>query len=164
MRKINAYWWIKPVWTAGTKANRIKLINDACFIVNGKEYWIPAGYECDGASIPRAFWWVPGIGTPTEGFNALGAWGHDPLFLTHALSFEEANEVAYQLWLDAGKRKWAAKTMWAAVASPAGRLAWRNDAADAEELARIRNELKHRPDKEKFDNLWFVQQNLPIAA
>lgn len=157
--KIKAWFDVTPEWTAvlGGKPNEIMLSRDWVFYVNGTPYVVPRGYICDGASIPRAFWWVPGIGTPTQGVNAVGAWAHDPLFLTHVLTFTESNEVAFQLWLQAQKSKAAARTMWLAISSPAGLLAWRNTDKDRRELAKMRDMIRARPDRERFTSLWFAE-------
>ena len=153
----------KPVWSAGADADKIVLQNDWMFEIDGVEYWIPAGYECDGASIPAAFWAFPGIGSPTQGFNAIGAWAHDALYLTHAVERKVADEVAYQLWIQAGKPKWSARVMWLAIRSPAGAWAYRNTAKDMEELAKVRKLIRQRTDQRKFQSLWFVNRAMPIS-
>lgn len=154
---MKAHYIERPQWRPTYKDNIIELAKDWCFIVDGTEFWVPCGYQCDGASIPSMFWAVPGIGSPTSGFNAIGAWAHDPLYLTHALTRSQADEVAFQLWRQAGKPLWAARVMWAAVRSPAGAWAWRNTGVDIEELALNRRMLNWRGDKAKFESLWFAK-------
>ena len=158
----DAYWLFVPIWSdaPGKDPNAIRLHEDACFRVDfsdgsSVEYWIPRHYVCDGASIPRGFWWVPGIGTPTQGDNALGAWAHDPLFLTHALSFADSNNVAFYLWKRTDKRLWACRAMWAAVSTPFARLAYRNTKEDLVALEDVRRMVESRPDKAKFESLWY---------
>ena len=153
---MKAFYYEQPKW-GPSPANEdwIRLAKDWCFVVDGTEFWVPQDYDSDGASIPGLFWLLPGIGTPTEGYNAVGAWAHDPLYLTQALPFNVCNEVARQLWIQAGKHKFDAKLMYWAVQSPIARLSYRQSDKDKQELARIRNSLKHRPDKSNFDSLWF---------
>lgn len=161
---MKAQYFEKPVWSATSDEDKIELQNDWCFEVDGTEYWIPKGYICDGASIPAAFWIIPGIGTPTSGFNAIGAFAHDALYLTHALTRSQADEVAYQLWRQAGKPRWAARTMWTAIRSPAGAWAYRNTFKDMEELAKVRCIIRFREDKKKFQSLWFVNKVLQLDS
>lgn len=161
---MKAVYFEKPIWSATTKEDIIELQKDWLFVVDNIEYWIPAGYKCDAASIPAPFWIVPGIGTPTSGFNAIGAFAHDALYLTHALTRSQTDEVAYQLWIQAGKPRWAARTMWAAVRSPAGAWAWRNTWKDLEDLAAVRKIINFREDKSKFQSLWFTGRTLPLSA
>lgn len=164
---MRAWYYELPHW-GPSMADPKRLIRlepeDWCFVIDGTEFWVPAGYDCDGASVPRAFWWIPGIGAPTQGINAVGAWMHDPAFLTQAIPFSVANEAARQIWIQAGKQSAAASIMKAAVSSPFGRLAYHNSAKDKEELARIRNQLKHRDDKAKFESLWFRDKQFALAA
>jgi hypothetical protein len=42
----------------------LRTLEDIHFDLAGIEYTIPAGFECDGASIPRAFWRI--IGPPID--------------------------------------------------------------------------------------------------
>lgn len=143
-----------PKWVI--KNNRGWLEEDWYFIVDGVKYWIPALiYDIDGASIPWLFRKIPFIGRPFDLNNLLGAGAHDPLFLTHVLGFDKANEVARQLWVQSGKSKFAAGTMKAAVSSPFGKLAYYNTQADIEELNLVRRQIKRRQDWQKFETLWF---------
>jgi len=159
---MKAYYTEKPQWQSTHREHIIELVKDWCFVVDGTDFWIHSGYRCDGASIPAIFWAFPGIGSPTSGFNAIGAWAHDALYLTHALTRSQADEVAFQLWRQAGKPLWAARTMWAAVRSPAGAIAYRNTGEDLEELAINRQIIRLRDNREKFQSLWFVDKPMPI--
>lgn len=143
-----------PDWTV--KDGRGWLNSDWYFIVDGVKYWIPALiYDIDGASIPWLFRKIPFIGRPFDKDNLTGAGAHDPLFLTHVLGFEGANEVARQLWILSGKSKQAAGIMKTAVSSPFGRVSYYNTQKDIEELQKIRQQIKWRDDWKKFEPMWF---------
>lgn len=161
--KVKARFLEFPEWTqARTGSNDIKLLKDWCFLVSLDdgpeiEYWVPAGYVCDGASVPRAFWVLPGVGSCTDPINVAGAFAHDPLFETHALSFSICNEIARQLWIQAGKSEFGAREMWLAIASPAGLLAWHNTDEHLEQLKADRALILDRSDNiDKFTSMWFV--------
>lgn len=152
---MRASYSIDPEWYVYRK-DRAYLLKDWNFTVDGTDFWIPRLiYDIDGASIPWLFRKVPIIGRPFDKANLIGAGAHDPLFLTHVLGFDKANEVARQLWVQSGKSKFAAGTMKAAVSSLFGKIAYHNTQADIEELNLVRRQIKQRQDWQKFETLWF---------
>jgi hypothetical protein len=110
-------------------------------------YWIPRGYVYDGASIPRIFWFL--IGSPFEPVFAAAALVHDWFYLTHLVPRAVADECLYQLLRACGVGTVRAHIIWAAVRSCAG-FAWTNNVKDTIELKRIIQELRGRPDRDKF--------------
>ena len=139
-----------PEWTIANEKGHIRLTKDWYFTIDGRKIWIPEGYVCDGASIPRAFWSI--VGSPFDPVNAIGAWAHDYLYLTHLTDKKTADEVAFQLWRKSGKGLWASRTMWFAV-SKFGGSAWKNNDEDEKSLVELRTMIDIRPDKEKFDKV-----------
>jgi hypothetical protein len=134
--------------TCDEKKNWIKLVKDFWFDVDGHRYWIPRGFEFDGASIPRAFWfWV---GSPFEPQFWEAALIHDWLYLTHILPRNIADEAFRLALLQAGVGAVRARIMWAAVRSPAGALAYRTDKEDAKYLAELRAMVQTYPNPDAY--------------
>ncbi len=127
---------------------------DFCFFVDGIPMWVPKGDIIDGASIPWLARFI--VGNPFDEDNAKGAAGHDPLYETHALPRDLADECARQLWIQAGKNPNKARLMWTALRS-AGWAAWPNSVEEQIILEQTRAMLRLRPDCEKFKTLWFNQ-------
>lgn len=136
----------------------VELVKDLCTVIDGTEYWQPSSYSIDGASIPRLVWAIPGIGSKTDPENLAGAFPHDGFFLTHCVPFNIANEAARQIWISAGKGNFAARVMYGAVASPVGKMAWKNGPDEMAELFRLRAIIRQRPDWEKFKSMWFADK------
>ena len=143
-----------PVYKRGDKWGYIELVTDYCFFIDNKSFWINAGYQCDGASIPRIFWSI--IGSPFDPEKVPAAFAHDALYLTHAVTRAVADEVLFQLLLQGGCRLRTARTMWAAVRTFAY-PAWTNNAQDKQDLAEARGMIGVRPDRDKFTSLWVTQ-------
>lgn len=61
---------------------------------------VPAGFEYDGASIPRAAWSI--IGSPFAPEFMTAAVFHDWLYYTHTLNREDADQVLYDLLRENG--------------------------------------------------------------
>lgn len=161
---IKAWYEHRPIWRPANNRGHIELYRDFCFWVQkNKEpavpYWVPGvyeplnlpGYVCDGASIPGVL--SPVYGAWSEPINATGAWPHDPLYLTHALSRDICDEVARQIWIQAGKGEWLARQMWVGIRT-GGALAWPNNAQDSKDLGDMRTLIAQRPDRDKFTSLW----------
>lgn len=75
----------------------LRTLTDLHFILAGKEYTIPAGFECDGASIPRTFWRL--IGPPMDCHYIEEAIRHDWLYRCQVVS-RKAADKAFFVWLD----------------------------------------------------------------
>jgi len=155
-----AKWIIRPQWQGSDKPNRLKVTNDCCFAVDGIWYWIPGGYEADGASVPKPLWYI--AGTPFEPDNAEPGIAHDALYLTHAVNRGAADEILFQLKraheLMIGTRPrlahYRAWKMWAGVRA-AGGFAWPNNGADKAELVRLKILVSQSEDWAKYQSLWF---------
>lgn len=147
---IKASYDFEPEWTKANEKGHVRLSKDWYFIIDGRKIWIPAGYVCDGASIPRAFWSI--CGSPFDPINVIGGFAHDYLYLTHLTDKKTADEVAFQLWRQSGKSLWMSRTMWFAV-SKFGGSAWKNNEEDEKSLVELRSIIDTRPDKEKFDKV-----------
>ena len=61
---------------------------------------VPAGFEYDGASIPRSCWSI--IGSPFAPEFMTAAVFHDWLYYTHTLNREDADQVLYDLLRENG--------------------------------------------------------------
>jgi hypothetical protein len=140
-------------YKAANSCGHIELTKDFNFFIDLKSYWLPRGYVCDGASIPRIFWSI--IGSPFDPEKVPAAFCHDALYLTHAVSRPVADEVLFQLLLQGGCRLRTARTMWAAVRSFAY-PAWTNNAQDKNALAAVRGVVGNRQDRDIFTSLWFA--------
>lgn len=132
--------------------HHVRLLQDHLIMIGPRAVWIPSGYVCDGASIPRLFW--PVVGRPLERNNVFYAIPHDFLYLTHIASRSLADEVLFQLALQAGESKWEARKEWAAV-RVAGAGAYRNTEEDEKDLIMVKAMIAARSDRDKF-NLWTI--------
>lgn len=141
-------------YKAANSCRHIELTKNFNFFIDLKSYWLPSGYQCDGASIPRIFWSI--IGSPFDPEKVPAAFCHDAIYLTHAVSRPVADEVLFQLLLQGGCRLRTARTMWTAVRVGAW-WAWKNNAEDKSDLAKTRTTIEARPDIELFRSLWFAQ-------
>lgn len=74
---------------------------------------IKKGFEYDGASIPKIFWWL--IGSPFSGKYRLAATVHDALYATQLLSKDKADDIFYNIMIEDGVSKWKALLMYSAV-------------------------------------------------
>jgi hypothetical protein len=153
---VRAWFNERPVWRRSEKKGLVELYLDWCFFIDHVPYWVPAGYDCDGASIPRPLWSI--TGSPYHPRNLEAAFSHDPLYWTHAVPRKVADEVARQLWMQSGHSKWAAGRRYRAVRTPIGAWAWRRSKGEAKELLEMRTVLSKRPDRAKFETLWFATE------
>jgi len=140
----------EPCYHKANSKGHVQLDKDWLFHINNRSIWIPKDYICDGASIPRPFWSI--VGSPFDPINVVGAWAHDYLYLTHLTDRSTADEVAFQVWRQAGMGLGKARIMWGAVRSCAS-FAWKNNKEDKEELIKLRALIESRPDKAKFDKV-----------
>lgn len=141
---------VEPVYHKANKYGHIQLDKDWCFYIDNRQIWIPEGYVCDGASIPRIFWMI--VGSPFDPINAVGAWPHDYLYLTHLTTKNIADEVGFQVWRQAGMTLRKARTMWFAV-NKFARFAWKNNKEDEKSLVELRAIIASRPNNGRFDKV-----------
>ena len=62
----------------GVRGGSWALAHDWTVVFRGEYYHLPAGFETDGASIPRPLWWI--CGTPLEVPRLYAAIIHDYLY------------------------------------------------------------------------------------
>jgi len=150
---MKAFYVDRPQWRRGDAPGTVDLTADWYVCYDKFQLWIPAGYECDGASIPRFLWSV--TGSPYDPLNIEAAFIHDALYLTHAFTREVADEIAFQIWMQSGLPKWKARNRWAAVRS-FGYFSWKNTEKDKQDLKAMKEILVNRNDVDKFTTLWFT--------
>lgn len=83
---------------------------------------VPAGFECDLASVPRVLWWW----ASPDGKYRAAAVIHDFLYRTQECSRRAADAVFYHAMRAAGVRRTQALAMWAGVRL-GGWVAWRRN-------------------------------------
>ena len=147
---IKAWYGVEPIYRKANSYGHVQLGADWCFHIDGRTIWIPKDYICDGASIPRPFWSI--VGSPFDPINVVGAWPHDYLYLTHLVDKKTTDEIAFQIWRQAGMTLRKARTMWFAVHAFAG-FAWKNSKEDEKSLVELRALIASRSDKDKFDKV-----------
>lgn len=103
---------------------------------------VAAGFETDGASIPRFFWRV--IGEPFESRAMPAALAHDALYATEAMRRVDCDFVFRELLRRRGVG-WCRRTaMWAAVRC-FGWIVWRRHTRESRRAARRFVELASEP-------------------
>lgn len=92
----------------------------------GKRYsfWIQAGFEFDGASIPRGLWRL--CGHPLEAPRIAAALVHDWLYRAQVLDRGVADEIFNVLCKEVGMSAWRTGPEWAAL-RVCGWVAWRSN-------------------------------------
>jgi hypothetical protein len=106
---------------------RIRLTADFKFTsAGGRTFIAPAGFVCDGASIPAQA--APIIGHSLSSLNAPFGVGHDYLCRTGLVTKERADLIAYELARHAGHTYRHACEIWVAI-SKFGSSAWTANAA-----------------------------------
>ncbi len=88
-------------------------VQDAKYTYKKREFIVPAGFQFDGASIPRIFWRV--MDTPFHPRYMPAALPHDRLYETHEFDKAWADELFYKLLLAHGVPEMKARLMWRAV-------------------------------------------------
>lgn len=92
-----------------------RLCYDWTVVFRGEYYVLPAGFETDGASIPRWLWWL--CGTPLQVPRLYAAIVHDYLYgggdadATRA----DADDLYRDLQIALGVPRWKAYVEWAAL-------------------------------------------------
>lgn len=79
----------------GKKGDCLALLEDLEYNCNGKNFTIPAGFVCDGASIPEFLW--ASISPAIDPRTLDGALAHDFLYRTtsHPFTRKEADDLFY---------------------------------------------------------------------
>jgi len=92
---------------------------------------IPAGYDCDGASIPKMFHWL--VGNPFDSKFIEAAFIHDWIYWTHCKSRDIADWLFYHTLIENGVPKVKALVMYNAVRL-FGYKYWENTVDDIVEM------------------------------
>lgn len=71
------------------------LDDDWCVSVRSSVFVVPADFSSDGASVPRALWWL--CGDPMERPRLYAAMLHDWLYTTGVVSRAEADAIYYAM-------------------------------------------------------------------
>lgn len=82
---------------------------------------VPNGFQTNGASIPRPFWFIVGSPYAPEVIHA--ALVHDWLYLCHAVDRTTADDIFYERMIADGVLRWRALIMRVAVRIFGG-MAW----------------------------------------
>lgn len=109
---------IKTEWL--DDGRKMRLLDPVFYLDDAGLDWIAkAGMVFDGASIPRAFWWL--IGSPFTGKYRRAAVIHDQYYKYGRGGFgtirprKDVDKVFYELMIKLGVSKWRAKAMYRAV-------------------------------------------------
>ncbi len=108
---------------------------------------IPAGFPCDGASIPPLAW--PLLYQAFDPRVMVAATVHDWLYYTHSLPRAVADTLLEKLLLQASAAQFKARVI-SGVVRLLGGLFWPNDAEDEQLLRELYQRHQHRPDVDKF--------------
>lgn len=112
--------------------------------------WVPKFFQYDGASIPPAGYQI--VGTPFNPRFMIPAVVHDWLYYTQQFSRDVADEIFYELLIEAGVPKLKAIVMRESVQS-FGAWYWDNDEEDDAYLAELKQKViddGRDPDKYHF--------------
>lgn len=93
----------------------VETTEDAFIYLRGdviKDFFVPAGYQFDGASIPPQFWGL--IGEPDDEDFLRAAFVHDYLY-GRRYNRKIADKIFEKFLIDEGVPRWKAKLMWVAV-------------------------------------------------
>jgi hypothetical protein len=106
---------VRVEWVRGAElAHYMRLLQEFAFNdPNGKRWVAAAGYETDGASIPRAFWTL--VGGPFEGQYREAAVIHDQYCSTKTETWQATHRVFYDGMIASGVSPELAKTLYAGV-------------------------------------------------
>jgi hypothetical protein len=91
----------------------LRLIEDYETTVCGVRILVPAGFDWDGATIPRAFWSI--VGGPFDPQIVAASLVHDWLYWTHQVSRGLADRIFYELAKEAGCSSFRRRSMYRAV-------------------------------------------------
>lgn len=134
----------RPATLPDTAKNWEDLNQDFWFAIDGEVYKIPAGYRWNGASIPRAVWWIVGSNSSPDlrAFSLI----HDWLYLTHHTIREMADAVGYRVLQLSDVSAWRCRVIWGAVRAFGGVSAWGNKESDKKQIQEIIGLLSARTD------------------
>ncbi len=123
------------------------LTDDLAVTVDDLTIHIPAGFPCDGASLPPLVW--PLLYQAFDPRVMVAATVHDWLYYTHSQTRAVADTLLEKLLLQAGAARFKARVI-GGVVRLLGGLFWLNDAEDEQLLRDLYQRHQHRPDVERF--------------
>lgn len=90
----------------------------------GRTIHVPAGFEHDGASVPRVVWTLSGL--VPDGLIRAAALAHDYVYRgnVRSLTRRQADAMLHDLMVEAGISRWRAYVAWAGV-RVGGWAAWK---------------------------------------
>jgi hypothetical protein len=95
-------------------SRRMRLLSAVTYVGPNDTSWTaPAGFETDGASIPRVFWSI--IGGPFDGPYRDAAVVHDRYCVTMSRPWKDVHRMFYHASLASGVSKLKAKVLYLAV-------------------------------------------------
>lgn len=100
-------------WLA-KRSSKMQLADDYIVYVNDACYKVPSGYVTDGASIPRALWW---LWPPYNTDSMIAAVLHDYMYshLWREITKDRADLIFYETMLHCGASPLKAKLFYTAV-------------------------------------------------
>jgi hypothetical protein len=115
--------------------------------VGDQEFWIPAGFAWNGASIPQVLW--SELGGRYEPQTVDASLPHDWFYLTHCIDRASADKYFHDRCRENGVSRLKAEAMYEALRA-FGETHWATSKEDQEELDALRLMLSIRPDRNKF--------------
>lgn len=126
---------------------RYELLRDYKVEAEGVSVTVPQYFRYDGASIPKPAWQL--IYTPFHPDVMAPSLVHDWLFYSHQVDRRKTDDIFYTLLKKNGVSNLMANTMWVAVRT-SGFLSWKNDEEDIEDLVKLCNKVRNRPDFDAY--------------
>lgn len=123
------------------------LQEDYAFKVGDQEFWIPAGFAWNGASIPQALW--SELGGRFEPETMRASLEHDWFYLFHGVDRPAADKHFHDRCREDGMSMLKAETLYEALRAFGG-THWATSDADQREIDGVRMTISTRPDKAKF--------------
>lgn len=116
---------VEPIWptTEQMAARKWRNLTAVNWGSKGESGVVPAGFETDFASTPRALWWM----FPPQGKYSVAAIVHDHLYHTQRLPRKKADRIFLDIMKHLKVGRFARRPMWLAVRAFGG-LAWKKHA------------------------------------
>lgn len=123
------------------------LADDLAVTVDDVTVHVPAGFPCDGASIPPLAW--PWLYQAFDPRVMIAATVHDWLYYTHSQPRAVADALLDTLLLQAHAHRFKVRVISGVVRLLGGGF-WPNDAEDEQLLRTLYQRHQHRPDVDQF--------------
>ncbi|MDQ5911550.1 MAG: hypothetical protein QG599_3648 [Pseudomonadota bacterium] len=123
------------------------LTDDLAVTVDDLTVHVPAGFPCDGASLPPLAW--PLLYQAFDPRVMIAATVHDWLYYTHSQPRPVADALLETLLLQGSAARFKARVI-SGVVRLLGRWFWPNTAEDEQLLRELYQRHQHRPDVDKF--------------